>query len=344
LKEQIGLERKRLMQTLELRKIHRESLGKWRELGISRYPVEFTCLGIDWGLSMRPIHNVCGGRLQLIADWGGARLIIRLDKSWIDTIASQMLQLDFSNSLPENLHSLVYEAAFSEVADLLEESTRKRFNVIGIDHSEFLKQNSYGFQLALNNDLYSTDAELWVDERGLGFLANATRNIDKLPSDISLWNDIPITLQFVIGWTDIGIKNFQEIQRYDVILFDECLIYEKNIFYIKIGKRNAIEAHIDGRKISVIRGLEKIMQEAETQISENQIDDIDIRISFDLGERCLSLAELRLLTPGYIFDLGRDLRKSVFIRANGKIIGEGELVDIDGQTGVSVLSFSDNKL
>lgn len=73
---------------------------------------------------------------------------------------------------------------------------------------------------------------------------------------------------------------------------------------------------------------------------EALVDDIRIRVSFDLGERSLTLAELKLLGPGYVFELGRDLRRSVSIRANGKVIGEGELVDIEGQTGVSVLSIS----
>jgi type III secretion protein Q len=47
-----------------------------------------------------------------------------------------------------------------------------------------------------------------------------------------------------------------------------------------------------------------------------------------------------VLGPGHVFDLGRELRRAVIIRANGKVIGEGELVDIDGQVGVAVLSLT----
>ena len=81
-------------------------------------------------------------------------------------------------------------------------------------------------------------------------------------------------------------------------------------------------------------------EEQQEQEHEHLLDEISIRISFDLGERSLPLAELRTLAAGYVFELGRDLRRSVVIRANGKVIGEGELVDIEGQTGVSVLSIS----
>ena len=50
----------------------------------------------------------------------------------------------------------------------------------------------------------------------------------------------------------------------------------------------------------------------------------------------MNLKELCVLKPGYVFELGRDLRRSVNIRANGKLIGEGELVDIDGNDLVFV--------
>ena len=61
-------------------------------------------------------------------------------------------------------------------------------------------------------------------------------------------------------------------------------------------------------------------------------------VGFELGERSLSLHELQTLAPGFTFDLGRDLRQAVQIRANGMLIGTGELVDIDGRIGVVVTS------
>jgi type III secretion protein Q len=83
----------------------------------------------------------------------------------------------------------------------------------------------------------------------------------------------------------------------------------------------------------------QIMEDAfdeERQQSAEPLDDLPVRVSFDLGERSIPLHELQSLAPGYTFDLGRDLRRSVQVRANGMLIGEGELVDIDGRLGVVV--------
>ncbi|MNR35751.1 Yop protein translocation protein Q [compost metagenome] len=65
-------------------------------------------------------------------------------------------------------------------------------------------------------------------------------------------------------------------------------------------------------------------------------DAIPVRLSFDLGEISLTLAELRALQPGQAIRLGHPIASAVRIRANGALIGEGELVEIDGQLGISV--------
>ena len=41
--------------------------------------------------------------------------------------------------------------------------------------------------------------------------------------------------------------------------------------------------------------------------------------------------------PGYVFKLHQPLDRHVAVRANGKTIGRGELVDVDGRVGVRLL-------
>ena len=66
------------------------------------------------------------------------------------------------------------------------------------------------------------------------------------------------------------------------------------------------------------------------------LDSEPVRLSIDLGEVSLTLAQLRALQPGQTLDLGHPLAGAVRIRANGALVGEGDLVEIDGQIGVSV--------
>lgn len=91
---------------------------------------------------------------------------------------------------------------------------------------------------------------------------------------------------------------------------------------------------------------EEETDEAETSLPQEEtvqpatLEEINIRLTFDVGHIELPLGELTHLSPGYTFNLGRSIHKSVTIRANGTPIGKGELVDIEGTIGVSIVELS----
>ncbi|WP_218122604.1 FliM/FliN family flagellar motor switch protein [Propionivibrio dicarboxylicus] len=61
---------------------------------------------------------------------------------------------------------------------------------------------------------------------------------------------------------------------------------------------------------------------------------------FDLGERSITLGELKALRAGQVLELDRPLGTLVNVRANGRLIATGELVDIDGRLGVSIATLA----
>lgn len=64
---------------------------------------------------------------------------------------------------------------------------------------------------------------------------------------------------------------------------------------------------------------------------------IPVTLTFDLGQRQMLWSELQALQPGEVFDLARPLNDGpVHVRANGSLIGFGELVDVDGRVGVQI--------
>ncbi|WP_150665034.1 type III secretion system cytoplasmic ring protein SctQ [Pandoraea commovens] len=76
----------------------------------------------------------------------------------------------------------------------------------------------------------------------------------------------------------------------------------------------------------------------ESEPQENgenvSLSDIPLHLTFDIGGCELTLEEVENLTPGTIINLNRALPEVVSIRANGVLIGKGEMVDIDGSVGV----------
>ena len=66
-------------------------------------------------------------------------------------------------------------------------------------------------------------------------------------------------------------------------------------------------------------------------------DALPVQLVFLAGETEVALRDLRRLVPGYVFDLGRPVDRHVEVRANGRRIGIGELVEIDRRVGVRML-------
>ena len=79
-----------------------------------------------------------------------------------------------------------------------------------------------------------------------------------------------------------------------------------------------------------------LSEEADPAMDSSLQNDIDIRLSFELDRRLITVGELEALTPGYAFSLNCDMQAPVTIRANGKAIARGRLVDMNGVLGVQI--------
>lgn len=71
-------------------------------------------------------------------------------------------------------------------------------------------------------------------------------------------------------------------------------------------------------------------------------DEAHLELTVQLGTTRLSLRELGELAPGQIVPLGRPLAGPFEVRAAGQLLGQGELVDIDGELGVRIVSLQES--
>jgi type III secretion protein Q len=87
------------------------------------------------------------------------------------------------------------------------------------------------------------------------------------------------------------------------------------------------------------------MPRAEAASPERAIslDTLEVTVTFELDRRLMSVAEIAALAPGYTFTLPADPNAPVNIRANGKSLGTGRLVDVGGVLGVQLVSLKQGK-
>ena len=70
------------------------------------------------------------------------------------------------------------------------------------------------------------------------------------------------------------------------------------------------------------------------------LDDLPVRLVFEVGRVELSLGELQRLAPGALVPLGRPLEEPLDIIANGRRLGRGTLVRIGESLGVRIVSLA----
>jgi len=70
-------------------------------------------------------------------------------------------------------------------------------------------------------------------------------------------------------------------------------------------------------------------------------DTAHLELTVQLGTTALSLRQIGELAPGAIVALGRPLAGPFEVRAAGRLIGRGELVDVDGELGVRIVSLEE---
>ena len=70
------------------------------------------------------------------------------------------------------------------------------------------------------------------------------------------------------------------------------------------------------------------------------LQELPLRVQVLIDEHELTLAQAERLAPGSVLDLDRDPRAPVRLAVNGRVVGSGELVEIEGRLGVKILNWS----
>ncbi|MDR2735667.1 MAG: FliM/FliN family flagellar motor switch protein [Puniceicoccales bacterium] len=66
-----------------------------------------------------------------------------------------------------------------------------------------------------------------------------------------------------------------------------------------------------------------------------------VTLTFEIFDQKIPLSELETIDKGYVFSCDNPIESPVTICANGTPIGSGELVNVDGKTGVRILEIFD---
>ncbi|HVZ45038.1 MAG TPA: type III secretion system cytoplasmic ring protein SctQ [Ramlibacter sp.] len=325
---------------LALPNVPRDVLGTRNVLCRCRTPMEAHWLGEDWMFELCVAREAAPAECFVEFDWGGARVFVGLGADALDRVTARCMADAEPADWPMPVLLAALEYAASELAVIVESATRKGLRMVSVaGRPEAESLEAYGWRA--RSEQGEIGGELLLEATASRFLAAALREQPPVASDTD-FGALPLRARLAVGWVDLSASALRTLATRDVVLLDECFLAADNRLMLLLGPRLGVMCGLEGRVLQVLEGVQEIMADVDDSMAtaSGLIDDVPVRLTFDLGEREISLGDLRSLQPGYLFNLGRDPKSTVSIRANGRLIGEGELVDIEGRVGVSVLNFN----
>jgi len=174
---------------------------------------------------------------------------------------------------------------------------------------------------------------------------------------------LPLTLIASAGTLIVPTSILRTLQTGDTVMLDDTqLTHAAGLLRGRLiaglpGSGDSITCVVDDRALTIegftrrqeprMSTIGRVLSPAEAPAlheSPSHGDfalDAHIELQVEVARFTLTLAELQRLRPGDVLATGRRIGEHVTLRVAGQAFAEAELVDIEGELGVKLLSFAD---
>ncbi|WP_255032439.1 type III secretion system cytoplasmic ring protein SctQ [Bordetella genomosp. 1] len=301
-----------------------------------------------WQVSLTP--GVADGLLAGDAfgaeiEWAGARLHLTLPRAapaaWLAERHPELAPAP----LPDALAALALEGLLAEIQESVAGlSPAGPARVTAAEAELPALPHLWTLSARANGSGATVYARLAADGLGLLLLAGLLAQGAIARNGLAL-EALPVLLRADIGATRLPASALATLQPRDVLLLDHYYVSEQGELWLSAGQGQGLRVRADASTYIVTQGWTSLMTEpqadaapqaeAQAPAAPLALADIPVNLTFDLGERRITLAQLQTLQVGATFDLQRPLADGpVMIRANGALVGTGNLVQIDDRIGV----------
>ena len=364
------------LRTLPMARFSRSESQAYTQLVQRVRDCELTVASSLWRLTLSPMPDTLGvqqnGLLLVKAHWAGAGFCLLVPVHAAQTwIQSRFEEADLP-TLPHAYLAMMLEAALADVCTGLAGLQRGAARIDSANEctaADFLTESSaclHAFEIRMDNPQGSVLLHLATDSLGLmlmaGLAARLPVAVNAVPADA-----LPVLLRAEIGFTWLAAADFEQAGQGDTILLAHAFIHPDQRLWLSVNERWGLmvktQASIGSERgnFEVVQALDQMdlsyfsappssflpspmTPSNAPAIGPNPglsaLDTIAFRLTFDLGERVMTLGEIKALQTGQPLTLDRPLSRAVNLRVNGMLVGQGELVEIDGRLGVTVTALA----
>ncbi|MDR0755812.1 MAG: type III secretion system cytoplasmic ring protein SctQ [Puniceicoccales bacterium] len=292
-----------------------------------------------------------------------------LNHSFLSFLDPQLEELHWETCDPE-IQTCLLDACQAFVAELL-----NQLNVSSVELSQVqftpteIKNGLATLHIVENQNKCSL--QLFNDDASTLFFQRVSSSVPEPKPNFDI-HQIPFIFRIERGCTRISLDELKQLRTGDILLTQERVRAQNNLvrfhanqltFWAKqialnqfaiqtplMDETNDLPAGIipeDDIKTPEDVAAEVPASDTSTEDEKTQsdqtpksiainLDQLPIHITFDAGEKILSLEEIKNLHVGYTFETDHTIDDPVKIKANGKIIGEGEWVCINEHFGIRI--------
>ncbi len=284
------------------------------------------------------------------AEWAGAPFeVLMPETACRQWLAGQFPELVIPE-LTESLRAAFLEAALAQTLDAVHALQRGPIRLEGAataddDFHEVdaeLRQR-FAVKIVMNGQLLRV--RLRTNSLGLMLMAGLASQREAAAGPLD-GESIPIILRAAVGTTRLAASRLASLRPGDAVLLDHSWTQQSGELWLGID-RWGLRVRFEGEQLIVTQPFNHTEAIMDTDLDDEAagdgghalpLNDLPVRLQFDLGERSLTLGEVVALQVGQVLDLARPLSQAVNIRANGALIGTGELMEIGGRVAVGITS------
>lgn len=303
-----------------------------------------------WQLTLSPLRCGTGPSptrdcWRIKGEWAGASFHLDLPGSTCERwLAARFHPLDVPALTPV-MRAAFMEALLEQALEALRAMERgpTRIESIGIA-PQGASELPQRFGILLDNGIERLSGRLSTSSLGLMLMAGLAAQREPAAGPLAA-QDVAITLRATVGVTRLPAATLASLATGDAILLDHCWAAQTGELWLGTGHWGLRVREDDNANLEITQPFhytESIMNIDDDSDTSNDslaaLDDLPVRLCFDLGERTLTLGEVTTLQEGQVLELATPLSQAVSIRANGALVGTGELLEIGGRIAVGITS------
>jgi type III secretion protein Q len=317
---------------------------------LKRGTVDFC--GGSWRFSLAPLSGARpwpSDPFVVTLEWGGGRLHLLAGRAILRLLYAHRFAAAPLDVLPEDLALAAFRLAWRDAVGAIELLSGRHVRLVRAARAEPGALDGAVFRFALSLDSESArdglTALVATDAPGLALLALLARRqpLESAKRD----SQILVPLRLELGEMRLTVAALRELCVHNVLVPDTVIEAEAPTVWLCADSRHAARAKLNGHSLIIESIVEKKTTPQPQTPPQNEeadalaaLDEVEVRLSFDLGEKTLRLDELAALQPGQVLELDAPTNRLVAIRANGRLVGRGELVRVADQVGVRVLELA----